>query len=785
MTKNIKTKLHSVRSRLRFQLLVSYAVRGLAIASIASVLLSIIGKFVQLDFNLVRMVITFLATGIFAGMIVALLKPISFLDAAFACDKRLGLKERLTSALEFSSCENENPLIPALIKDADRHAARIRPSRDFPIKFSREILIALILFAITIGLYFIPPWQYVLASEEKKDEYNEVKTQADKINEIAREIKLTPPAERSEFSKDIERQLEQLAKDMEFGTLTKREALERIGKLEESIEKNQEETGYNELKDQLNNLTQALAQNDKLGDAAKALSSGDSEKAKQALEKLAEELRNGKLSSDDLNKMADSLNDAVNSMGDNESTNELKNDLAAARDALRSSQSDPSKNQIDPKEQARSLIDAINRSIPEIEKLDIDETVKKQAADMMKQIRDDLQKKLDSGNVTAQDILDAQKKIQDVKSMLEKAGADFNKQDSRSQEEIAKDLVKEAERLEQTASNMQNLDSQTKSQCQSTCQNVANQLNQQISQGSCSSQSNTDARKQLDQVRQQLEKKGASQQQMGNPTSCNNPQSSNNPNNQNNSNSSKGSNCQGLQNLFGSCQNPGSGSKSSSNKSGNCQPSAQQCQAAAKALSSACNNMNKFGKQLNSGNCQARIQSALCQSRSCLGGGSCNKPGSGSATSQSNKSGQSSSNGRQSASGWGTGTSDSDSHGSQVTSSNLNDPAQKSGAENQAVRDFNQNFQSNVKNSKSYETQIEGKFSDQGGSYIFTEVTDPTTGETGYVPYFNLEPADISALMDAMEDQDIPRTYEDFVRFYFEQLANASLTDEAKSSDSE
>jgi hypothetical protein len=111
----------------------------------------------------------------------------------------------------------------------------------------------------------------------------------------------------------------------------------------------------------------------------------------------------------------------------------------------------------------------------------------------------------------------------------------------------------------------------------------------------------------------------------------------------------------------------------------------------------------------------------------------------------------------------------------QVEPGNYNDPSQN--ASNQPddnLAEYEALYNSLYKPGQSYDTQLEGKFTEMGGSYFFTETVDPTTGESSYVPYFELEPTDVTAIMDAMEDQDIPRSYADFVRFYFEQLATGT-----------
>jgi hypothetical protein len=864
-------------------MMLSFAIRGLAVGALAALILVVLSKFIIIRFDIIRAAISLGVGGLSIGMIWALALPISLFDVAFTCDNHLGLKERITSALEFSARKDPNPLVPALIADADRYACAIRPRRDFPLRLPREVIFALAFVAVSVGLYFVPPWQYVFASEEKKQEMADVKAQAERVREIAQEIKLDLPADRSDLASEVARELSQLAKDMRFGTLTKAEALQRLSAIQEKLDQSQQDSGYNDLKQRIAQMQQAIRNNEDLAQAANSLSQGNAKAAQDALNQLAQKVESGQVKPQDYESLAKSLEQAANSLGDNPQTQELAKNLQQAAQELRSASQGAA--QADPKTMASQLIDAINKSLPEIDSMSVPQAVKDQAKKELESIRDDLQKKLDAGQVTQQDIANAQQQIQQVKNMLEKAGANFgNKQ---TPEEMAQQLKKEAENLLNQSSQIPNIDQKVLSQAQQTLQSaisdleqrinqgtvseqsnavakaqidqarqaleqagmneenarqlkqaaedlmrqaagmnvdpsvrsdalsklqdVADKLDQQIAQHSTSSQSNADAKQQIEQIRQQLQdarptdevarelqqeaqqlqgvcnsrtdippaqqtqmqsacqavsdklgrelSQGSTskqsnadarrqldqiKQQLGGNSQCQNPSQSSSQSGQQGTPSACPS---GMQSLFGMCNKPGQ------NNSGSCSKAGQ-------ALRSAGGSCNKPGSSMCSGNSLSRAQSGLGNCRRGLGG-QCPNPQNG---------GQSNNPGGQAASGWGVGTTNSEGGSGPVANKPWTGNSEDPNHASHDMTDYQSIYNSQILQNQSYQTQVGGKDTGEGGSLVMIQKVDPNTGETSYVPYFALAPSDMQSLMNSIEDQDIPRSYEDLVRAYFEQL---------------
>lgn len=756
MTPEIKKRLTRVRLLLQIQKTITWSIRGFAFAAIAVILFFIAGKFASLGLDLITTSAFILAAGTLAGLIVSFVRPVSMFDAAFACDNRLGLRERLTSAIEFESSVDINPLVPALIRDAENHAMRIRPSRDFSLRFPREAIYAVILILITVGLYFVPPWQYVFASDEERQEFTQIQAEAENIRDIARQVRLEPPTQHEDLAEQIADALEELAEEMEFGTLSRREALQQLADIEELIEQVEDEEGYNELKDQLDSLADALDENEALSETADALGEGDIEKAQEALEELSRDIEEGRVPMEEYEDIANSLEQASDSLGDSAESSSLGIALQEAAEQLRSaSEGNPAGESVqesaNPSETAQQLIDMINNALPELQDLDIDEDVISEATEMLEEIRDDLQEALDNGTISEQDIREAEERIQEVSEMLEDAGADFSsEQDSRTPEQIAGELIREAERLENACPQAENLTEEQREQLAEQCRQIAEELQEQVGRNSCSNESNQSARERLDEIREQLGEGGCSQEEMGEQTDCSGGEDQGDSNQGNQSGQQGG----GMQSLFGSQSQSGM-------QSGQFNPSGQQSRQASDALRSLARSMGQC-----QGNCEGRTsleelkqRVGQCRSSMCCG----------------NSSGQSNSASQGPQQGWGTGhTSEESPEFKNVDPPGWEDRFIEGETPNNTA-DFEETHSSEYDaRGQGWDTMLSGENTGVGESFVFTREVDPQTGDVSIIPDFDVEIYEVEAVMDAIEDQDIPRAYEDFVRFYFEMLARAS-----------
>ena len=182
--------------------------------------------------------------------------------------------------------------------------------------------------------------------------------------------------------------------------------------------------------------------------------------------------------------------------------------------------------------------------------------------------------------------------------------------------------------------------------------------------------------------------------------------------------------------------------------------------------------MNRnFGQSLGTGKKFSQMSQGVGACRNGVSG-SCQ----GSQATPSNPQNGGDSQGDRAGGGWGTGTTPFAVQPTPGQAGHQNYDWNDPNATPNGNREYKPIYAPSFEQSKDYDVQLEGKFTDSGGTYTFTEKVDPDTGEVSYVPHFSIEPTDVESLMDAIEDQDIPRSYADLVRLYFEQLAGGSNT---------
>ena len=212
----------------------------------------------------------------------------SALSAALEFDVRLGLKERLSTAVELADSPGKFLLLPSQIADAARRAAAIEPSRAYRLPLPRvDMLAALVAALLLAAWYFMPSQSGIRASVTSM---------------------LEPPAERenqtigSELSDDetvpVEPATDQLARSTRERMLDSLEQLQRISNPEAQA-----------LRQRLADAAEALMETRVARDAGRRLSGEDYPGAAEALRQLSESL--DQLNSAERQELIEGLEDAA------------------------------------------------------------------------------------------------------------------------------------------------------------------------------------------------------------------------------------------------------------------------------------------------------------------------------------------------------------------------------------------------------------------------------------------------------------------------------------------
>lgn len=243
-----------------------------------------------------------IAAGLIAGVVVALawtwLRGRSELEAAVEIDRRYGLRERVASSLSLTPDDANSPAGQALLTDAMRAVGRIDVDEKFKIRFQQRAWLPIVPALLAFVLAAFVDNQDAKSNIEskppqltKEQHENATKKLRERLEKRRKEAAKKGLKDAEGLFRELEKQTEKMA---EAKDADRKQSLVKINDLAKQLEKRRQQLGgENQLRKQfekLNNLNKGPA--DKMADAMKK---GDFKAAKQEMQKLKEQLENGKL----------------------------------------------------------------------------------------------------------------------------------------------------------------------------------------------------------------------------------------------------------------------------------------------------------------------------------------------------------------------------------------------------------------------------------------------------------------------------------------------------------
>lgn len=220
------------------------------------------------------------------------------LDAAIELDRRFGLKERVSSTLAMTAGELESPLGKALADDAAKRVERVHVAEKFPVRLNRWAWLPL---APAVLAFLLATFWHPAIGENPVGATPDKVAQQKQIKESSAVLRKKLADRREQAKKEGLKEAAELFQKLEQGTkqlqqadqADRQQAMIKLNDLAKELEKRRQELGGDKLKEQLNqlkNMKQGPA--DKL---AQALKNGDFKQALNELQKLKEQLEQGKL----------------------------------------------------------------------------------------------------------------------------------------------------------------------------------------------------------------------------------------------------------------------------------------------------------------------------------------------------------------------------------------------------------------------------------------------------------------------------------------------------------
>jgi len=261
-----------------------------------------------------------LALGAVVGAVIGLTRPVSLMDAAQLADMRLGLRERLSSGIDFLQRGASDPMTVAQLADAAEHSRRLRPREVFPFRAPREAKLFLGSLLLLFALVFVPELS-VFQSPKVRAQQAAIKKEGERIEKLAKEYKKRDVQRNSEIARRIAANMQALGQEMRRGRISKKQAMLRMGHLSKELKEAQRQMA---LANMPRSLDQAAADLKKQAEAAmrpgtnpagakmmaemaRALENKDFQGAAQLLQQLAQKLQTGELKPEEARAAADAL----------------------------------------------------------------------------------------------------------------------------------------------------------------------------------------------------------------------------------------------------------------------------------------------------------------------------------------------------------------------------------------------------------------------------------------------------------------------------------------------
>jgi tetratricopeptide (TPR) repeat protein len=251
-----------------------------------------------------------LGIGFLLAVVWTFIKNRSQLDAAIEIDRRYDLRERVASSLSLSVEDRSTDVGRAVVNDALRAVKRIDVDEKFRVKLDRRAWWPLVPAAIVFVLVTFVDYRSAQSSLDP----NVPAIQAKRIKQSAESLrKKIAQLNKKSQEKDL-KQAENVFKQIEQGVreleekkdVDRTKAAVKLNNIAQQLEERRQQLGGKDgLKEQfqsMKNLGAGPAEK-----AAEAMKQGDWQKALKEFEKLAKDLKDGKLSDADKEKLIKQL----------------------------------------------------------------------------------------------------------------------------------------------------------------------------------------------------------------------------------------------------------------------------------------------------------------------------------------------------------------------------------------------------------------------------------------------------------------------------------------------
>ena len=178
-----------------------------------------------------------------AGLLIGLAKRFAGSDTARWLDREIGLKERLSTAVEMSDISAKNSAWSALvISDAAKAAGKIEPRKLLPLRLPKVCHWTLLVLAACVGLGFVPEHRSQAHLDQQRDSAI-IEDVGQNLTELTKlQVQLSPP--QFEPTEDALESVQELGREFKRGKLVRDEALAKLSSLAERLRDQSSKLGH-------------------------------------------------------------------------------------------------------------------------------------------------------------------------------------------------------------------------------------------------------------------------------------------------------------------------------------------------------------------------------------------------------------------------------------------------------------------------------------------------------------------------------------------------------------
>ncbi|NIM06892.1 MAG: hypothetical protein GTO55_10100 [Armatimonadetes bacterium] len=227
-------RLEAIKRRVRLLIAERAALVGGTGAAALCLGLAALDKFRVVRVEWVH-IIALVAAGLACGWVWGFLRRLSDFDVARAAEKRLVLKERLSSAVSLRPLANESPMVSALTEDAGEHLEPVSPSQLFPRRFGKRGQAFLGLLLLLAALMILPELPFFQSAATRR-ERAALQREGEELVKLARDLEKRQEGQKpNEILRQVALNLKALGKQMQEARLDRKKALVRLHELEKEI----------------------------------------------------------------------------------------------------------------------------------------------------------------------------------------------------------------------------------------------------------------------------------------------------------------------------------------------------------------------------------------------------------------------------------------------------------------------------------------------------------------------------------------------------------------------